>query len=759
MIRKKDALEYHSKGRRGKIEIVATKPLLTQRDLSLAYSPGVAEPCLEIARDRELVYEYTARGNLVAVVSNGTAVLGLGNIGPEAGKPVMEGKGCLFKKFADIDVFDIELNASEPDAVIAAVAALEPTFGGINLEDIKAPECFYIEEQLKKRMQIPVFHDDQHGTAIISGAALVNAVELQGKSLPSLKVVVNGAGASAIACANFYVSLGVKMENVTLVDSVGVIYKGRTEGMNVYKERFARATHLRTLAEAMRGADLFLGCSKAGTVTPEMVASMGDKPIVFALANPDPEIGYREARAVRDDLIMATGRSDFPNQVNNVLGFPFIFRGALDVRAREINEAMKVAAARALAKLAREEVPDSVTQAYGGVHLKFGADYIIPKPFDARVLWWVAPAVAEAAMQSGVARIKLDLDQYREQLQRRMGGTPPILRRLTLKARQAPKRIVFPEGDQPKVLRACQQIVDEGIARPILLGMRSEIEKQVRTLELTDLLNHVEIVNPRESPSFPRYVEEFYKLRQRKGVTREFAGKVMARRNPHGMMMVKLGDADGLVSGLTMSYPETIRPALQIIGMAPGVGHVAGMYLIVLKNGEVKFFGDATVNIAPDAETLAEIAVHMADAVREWDVVPRVALISFSNFGSAPHAQQEKVARAVGLVQKRRPDIEVDGELQADTALSFEQLKELYPFSRLTDAANVLVFPDLASGNVAYKLMATLGEAAAVGPILLGVGKPIAVLPRNAPVSTIVHMAAFTVCKAQGGFATRATVA
>jgi malate dehydrogenase (oxaloacetate-decarboxylating)(NADP+) len=749
MIRKRDALEYHSKGRRGKVEVVPTKPLLTQRDLSLAYSPGVAEPCLEIARDVELVYEYTARANLVAVVSNGTAVLGLGNIGAEAGKPVMEGKGCLFKKFADIDVFDIEIRPQDPDEVIAAVAALEPTFGGINLEDIKAPECFYIEEQLRKRMQIPVFHDDQHGTAIISGAALVNAVEVQNKKIENLKVVVNGAGASAIACANFYISLGVQVGNITLVDSTGVIYKGRTDGMNVYKERFARATELRTLADAMRGADLFLGCSKAGTVTPEMVASMADRPIVFALANPDPEIGYNEARAVRDDLIMATGRSDFPNQVNNVLGFPFIFRGALDVRAREINEPMKVAAAKALAALARAEVPESVLAAYGNVSFKFGPDYIIPKPFDARVLWWVAPAVAQAAMETGVARIKVDIDQYREQLQRRMGGTPAVLRRFIFKAKQSPRRIVFPEGEQPKVLRACQQIVDEKIAVPILLGNRKEIEAEARKLEITDLLEHVEIVNPRESAAYARYADEFWKLRRRKGVTKEFAGKVMLRRNPHGMMMVKMGDADGLVSGLTMSYPETIRPALQIVGRAPDVGCVAGMYLMVLSTGEVKFFGDATVNIDPDAETLAEIASQMADAVRALDITPRVAMISFSNFGSAPHPQSDKVARAVAIVQKRRPDLEIDGELQADTAVMADQIKEYFPFSKLTDAANVLVFPDLASGNVAYKLMQTLGGATAVGPILLGVAKPVTVLPRNASVATIVSMTAFTVCRAQ----------
>jgi malate dehydrogenase (oxaloacetate-decarboxylating)(NADP+) len=750
MIRKQDALEYHAHGRRGKIEVTPTKPLLTQRDLSLAYSPGVAEPCLEIAREASLVYEYTARANLVAVVSNGTAVLGLGDIGPAASKPVMEGKGCLFKKFADIDVFDIELDAKDPDAVIATVAALEPTFGGINLEDIKAPECFYIEEKLRERMRIPVFHDDQHGTAIISGAALLNALTVQKKRIEDVRVTVNGAGASAIACAKFYVSLGVKLEHIMLVDSVGVVYTGRREKMNPYKERFARDTELRTLAEAMRGADVFLGCSVGGTVTKEMIASMGERPIVFALANPDPEIGYREALSVRTDLVMATGRSDYPNQVNNVLGFPFIFRGALDVRAREINEPMKIAAARALAELAKQDVPDAVAEAYGRASFHFGPEYIIPKPFDSRVLWWVAPAVARAAMESGVAQVELNLDEYRESLIKRIGGSHAVLRRIVARAKESPRRIVFPEGDQAKVLRACRAIVDEQIARPILLGSARIIKERIAELELGDLVERVEIVTPREYEGHARYVEELWRARQRKGTTRELAGRMMGRRNSFGMMMVKMGDADGLVSGLTMSYPETIRPALQIIGMRAGVKHAAGMYLMVLKNGDVKFFADATVNIDPDAETLAEIAILVSDAVREFDVVPRVAMISFSNFGSAPHPESEKVARAVQLVIKARPDLEIDGELQADTALDPHELRERFPFARLTEAANVLVFPNLSSGNVAYKLMSVLGGASAVGPILLGVQAPITVLPRNAPVETIVNMTAFTVMKAQG---------
>jgi len=752
MIRKQDALDYHRLGRAGKIEVVSSKPLLTQRDLALAYSPGVAEPCLEIAARPEAVYEYTARGNLVAVISNGTAVLGLGDIGPEAGKPVMEGKGCLFKKFADIDVFDLELNIKDPDAVIACVAALEPTFGGINLEDIKAPECFYIEEQLKKKMQIPVFHDDQHGTAIISGAALLNALEVQHKSIEQVRVTVNGAGASAIACANFYVSLGVPIANITLVDTTGVVYAGRTKGMNPYKERFAQppSETRRSLAEAMVGADVFLGCSVAGTVTKEMVATMAKRPIVFALANPDPEISYNDARSVRDDLVMATGRSDFPNQVNNVLGFPFIFRGALDVRAREINEPMKVAAARALAALARQDVPDQVAAAYGGERFHFGPEYIIPKPFDSRVLWWVAPAVAKAAMDSGVARKQIDIPEYTEALRRRIGGEHALLRRIVGRAKESPRRIAFPEGNEPKVLRACRRIVDEGIAKPILLGSRADIDRAAEGLDLGDLLERVEIVEPRTFEGRPRYVDEYFNMRQRRGMTREFADRVMSRRNAFGMMMVKMGDVDGLVSGLTMSYPETIRPALQIIGARPDVKKVTGMYLMFAKNGDVKVFADATVNISPTAETLAEIAIQVADATRELGLVPRVAMISFSSFGSAPHPESEKVALATQLVWKARPDIEIDGELQADVAVDYAELREKFPFTKLTDAANVLVFPNLASGNVAYKLMEKLGGATALGPILLGLQAPITALPRNADVETIVSMTAFTVMKAQG---------
>jgi malate dehydrogenase (oxaloacetate-decarboxylating)(NADP+) len=746
MVRKNDALEYHRAGRPGKLEVVPTKPLVTQRDLSLAYSPGVAEPCLEIAENPELGWEYTARGNLVAVVTNGTAILGLGNIGPLAGKPVMEGKACLFKKFADIDVFDLEVNAKETNAFIDAIAALEPTFGGINLEDLKAPECFEIEAGLKKRMSIPVFHDDQHGTAIISGAALLNGVELQGKKLSELKIVVSGAGASAIACADFYVSLGVPVGNITMVDSVGVIYAGRKEGMNVYKAKFARPDDgARTRQDAIRGADVFLGLSKAGMCTGEMLKTMAKNPMVFALANPDPEISYPDAKAARPDAIVATGRSDFPNQVNNVLGFPYVFRGALDVRAKEINEAMKVAAARSLAALAHEPVPDSVAEAYGEQSFRFGPDYVIPKPFDRRVLWWCAPAVAKAAMESGAARLHIDLDEYRDRLQRRIGGAQhTIMSRIVQRAKNAPKRIVFPEGDNIKVLRACQIVLDEGIAKPILLGAERRIRHRAAELDLD--LEGVEIVQPGESPQQPTYVHDFLELRCRKGVTKENAARLVNRRIYFGMMMVRHGDADGLVAGLTAPYPDTIRPALQVLGTRPDVRRASGMYMMLLKN-DVKFFADATVNIDPDSETLADIAIQVADAVKTFEIVPRIAMISFSNFGSAPHPESQKVSRAVELVRKRRPDLEIDGEVQADIAVEPEKMKELFPFSRLTDEANVLVFPSLAAGNAAYKVLAALGGATAIGPILLGVNKPVTVLPRDANVDTIVSMTAYTVAR------------
>jgi len=748
MIRKNDALDYHRNGRPGKLEVVPTKPLVTQRDLSLAYSPGVAEPCLEIAANPEMAWEYTARGNLVAVVTNGTAVLGLGNIGPLAGKPVMEGKACLFKKFADIDVYDLEVDARDSARFIDVVAALEPTFGGINLEDLKAPECFEIEAGLRARMAIPVFHDDQHGTAIISGAALLNGTEITGRKLADLKIVISGAGASAIACANFYVELGVSLENITMVDSVGVIYAGREQGMNQWKARFARRDDgARTRADALRGADLFLGLSKAGLCTAEMLKTMAPRPLVFALANPDPEIGYAEAKEARPDAIVATGRSDFPNQVNNVLGFPYVFRGALDVRAKEINEAMKIAAAHALAALAHEPVPDSVAEAYDVSAFKFGPDYIIPKPFDTRVLWWCAPAVAEAAMKSGAARLTLELDEYRERLQRRIGGTQhTIMRQIVQRAKSAPKRIVFPDGDNIKVLRACQIALDEQIARPILLGHEKKIRQRAAELDLD--LEGVEIINPPDSPRHAAYATDYLALRCRKGVTASNAVRLVNRRIHFGMMMVRTGDADGLVAGLTSPYPDTIRPALQILGIRPDVRRATGMYMMLLKNG-VKFFADATVNIDPDAATLADTAIQVADAARAFEVTPRIAMISFSNFGSAPHPESKKMADAVDIVRRLRPDLEIDGEVQADIAVEPEKMRELFPFSRLTDEANVLIFPTLSAGNAAYKVLSALGGATAIGPILLGVNKPVTVLPRDANVDTIVSMTAYTVARSQ----------
>ncbi len=747
MIRKQDALDYHSQGRRGKIEIALTKPCATQRDLSLAYTPGVAEPCREIAANPADVYKYTAKGNLVAVVSNGTAVLGLGDIGPAAGKPVMEGKGVLFKRFADIDVFDIEIDSKDPDEIIRIVKALEPTFGGINLEDIKAPECFHIEEELKKIMNIPVFHDDQHGTAIISGAGLLNALELVGKKIDEVKVVFSGAGAAGIACAKFYLLLGVKKDNLILVDTKGVVYKGRKEGMNPYKEFFAVDTDARTLADAMRGADVFAGVSVKGVVTKEMVKSMAEDAIIFAMANPDPEITPEEAFDVRKDLIMATGRSDYPNQVNNVLGFPFIFRGALDVMATAINDEMKLAAARALAALAKEDVPDSVIKAYGGKPIKFGRDYIIPKPLDPRVLLWEAPAVAKAAMETGVARKPIEnLDAYRDSLESRFGRGKEIMRTVIHKAQRAPKRIVFPEGTEEKVLRASQIILDEEIAKPILLGDRNTITEKIKMLDLD--LNGVEIVDPIHSQKFDEYVSKFYDMRKRKGVTQKDAYNQIQRPINYGMMMVHTGDADGLVAGLTQSYPDTIRPALQIIKPLPGISTIAGLYMLVFKN-DVKFITDATVNFDPTAEQLAEIAVLAAEKVRSFDIVPRIAMLSFSNFGSTRHPSAQKMAKAAELVKKRAPELMVDGEMMADTAVSPEIIETLYPFSTLKEAANLLVCPNLESANIAYKLLAKLGGAEMYGPILLGMRKPVYVLIPGNEVADIVNVTAMAVRDAQ----------
>ncbi|GAB4315327.1 MAG: NADP-dependent malic enzyme [Candidatus Zixiibacteriota bacterium] len=748
MIGKDEALDYHRRGRHGKIEVVATKPCSTQLDLSLAYTPGVAEPCREIEKDPLTASLYTARGNLVAVISNGTAVLGLGDIGPLAGKPVMEGKGVLFKRFADIDVFDIEIDERDPDKLADIVKALEPTFGGINLEDIKAPECFHIEERLKAEMDIPVFHDDQHGTAIISGAALLNACELAGKDLDKIRVVFNGAGASGIACANHYVALGVKLENIILCDSKGVVYKGRTEGMNKYKERFASDTKARTLAEAMVDADVFCGCSVANTVTQDMVRSMAKDPIIFAMANPDPEITYPDAIAARDDLIMATGRSDYPNQVNNVLGFPFIFRGALDVRARAINEEMKIAATRALADLAKEPVPESVAQAYGGVEMSFGRKYIIPKPFDYRVLLWEARAVAKAAMDSGVARIQIDLDEYSKQLEARLGRSRAIMRHVISRASQQPKRIVFPEGTAPRILYAQRAIRNEEIGTPILIGDAEDIQRTARDLNIE--INGIEIVNPRTSEWTEEFAQEFYRLRQRKGVTLRDARRLLQRPTYFGLMMVRMGKADGLVAGASMHYPEMLRPTFEVFPTPGNARRVAGMTMVVLKD-DILFFADTTVNIDPTAEDLADIACSCARELRSLDITPRVAMLSFSNFGSVAHPHTRKVRRAVELIREREPELVVDGEMQADTAVTPDILRETYPFSLLKERANLLIFPDLQSGNIAYKLIQRLGGAEIVGPLLVGLERPIQLLQVGSyTVRDIVNLAAFTVVEAQG---------
>ncbi len=747
MGRKEDALEYHRRGRRGKLEVVPTKPLVSQIDLSLAYTPGVAEPCLEIAADEAKSWEYTARSNLVAVISNGTAVLGLGDIGPAAGKPVMEGKACLFKKFADIDVFDLEIAETDVDKFVDIVAALEPTFGGINLEDIAAPACFEIEEKLRQRMKIPVFHDDQHGTAIISGAGLLNAAALAQKQLSSIKLVVSGAGAAAIACVEFFCSLGLSRENVVLVDSKGVIHKGRTD-LTRQKQKFAIAEDgRRTLADAMKGADMFMGVSVANTVTGAMLKTMADRPIVFALANPDPEISYPDAITARPDAIVATGRSDYPNQVNNVLGFPYIFRGALDCRATGVSEAMKLAAAHALAELTREPVPDSVIMAYGGKPLKMGPDYFIPKPFDPRVLWWVAPAVAKAAMDSGVARIKFDIDEYREQLiSRGSNAAYSIIRTITKEAQRDPRRIVFPHAANPRLLRAIQQIVDEDIAKPVLLGRREEIERMCVEMSL-DLMNGVEILDPRTAPS-QGYAERLYELRQRKGLTAYAAQSLINNSDYFAAIMVERGDADGMVTGLRLNYPETVRPPLEIFGLSPGVKVAVGMYMMVLNNS-VKFFGDTVFNIFPDAEILADIAVQMADAVQGFGVEPRVAMISYSNFGSVRHPDVTRIHRTLEIVRERRPNLEIDGEMQPELALDPARRQQAYGFSRLTRSANTLVFSSLASGNAAYQIAKTIGGASAVGPILLGVAKPVAAMQNESSVEEIVNMTSYVVLKAQ----------
>jgi len=746
-IRKEDALLYHSMGRKGKIEVITTKPCVTQRDLSLAYSPGVAEPCREIHSDESLVYEYTAKGNLVAVISNGTAVLGLGDIGPLAGKPVMEGKGVLFKSFADIDVFDIELASKDVDEIIRVIEVIAPTFGGINLEDIKGPECFVIEEELKKRLDIPVFHDDQHGTAIISGAALLNALEIVGKKIDEVKVVFNGAGASGIACAKFYISLGVKKENIIMCDSQGVIYKGRTKGMNTYKEEFAIETDARTLADALVGADVFAGLSQGNVVTKDMVRTMADNPIIFAMANPDPEISYEDAVEARPDVIMATGRSDYPNQVNNVLGFPFIFRGALDVHSKAINEEMKLAAAYALAALAKEEVPESVKRAYGVKEMKFGREYIIPKPFDPRVLTWVAPAVAKAAMDTGVARRKIeDFEEYKRQLNIRMGRAQVIMTPIFKRASQNPKSVVLPEGDNPKIMRAALNAIDAKIAKPILLGNPKVIEEVAKEHGID--ISEMQIIDPMNFNNLNKYIDEFLALRQRKGIIRQEAyDRLRFRRNYFGAMMVHLGDADAMVTGVSTHYPDAVRPALEIIGKDPKYNHACGCYIVSSKN-KAYFLADTTLNIEPTPEAIADIALATADFTANFDITPNIALLTYSNFGSAYGASPEKMRKALEIIRHKAPELIVDGEMQADTAVSPEIINETFPFSVLKSGANVLIFPNLDAGNIAYKLLGKIGGMRLIGPALLGMERSVHILQRGSDVDDIFNIIAIAVADA-----------
>jgi malate dehydrogenase (oxaloacetate-decarboxylating)(NADP+) len=741
--RDRRALAYHEEGRPGKLEVICSKPCTNQAELSLAYTPGVAAPCLAIEKDPDLAYRYTGRGNLVAVITNGTAVLGLGDIGPLAGKPVMEGKGVLFKRFADIDVFDIEIDEKDPKKFIETVRRLEPTFGGINLEDIKAPECFEIEETLKREMSIPVFHDDQHGTAIIATAGLMNAVEIAGKRMDNVKVVFSGAGAAGISCAEMMIKAGVPRGNFMMVDSKGVLWEGRQPEWTPEKSRFVRKTKARTLEDAMRGADVFVGVSLAGLVTPAMVKSMGRKPIIMAMANPTPEILPEAAKSVRSDLIMATGRSDYPNQVNNVLGFPYIFRGALDCRARAINEEMKMAAARALRDLAREDVPDEVKRAYGGQDLRFGPDYIIPKPLDPRVLLWEAPAVAEAAMKTGVAREPIaDLGKYRERLERMLGKGRETMRAVFNRARRDPRRIVFPEADEEKVLRACPILLEEEVARPVLVGDEARIRALADGIGVD--LSRCEIVDPARSLDRERFVARLLELRGRKGLRPREARDLALRPLHHGILLVEAGKADGLVCGLNRPYPETIRPAVQLLHTAPGAKRVAGMYLVVFRK-RVMFFADATVNIEPDAGALAEIAVLAGRTVRAlFDTEPRVAMLSFSNFGSVDHPLAKRVAEAVRLAREADPALVVDGEMQADTALVPEIVASAFPFSSIRGDANVLIFPDLQSGNIAYKLAQRLAEAEVIGPILMGMRRPVNVVNHWSSVSEIVNIAAIT---------------
>lgn len=743
IIKKEDALEFHRKDRPGKIEIVPTKSLLTSRDLSLAYSPGVAHPCLEIEKNAQAAYQYTAKGNLVAVVTNGSAVLGLGNIGPLASKPVMEGKGVLFKKFADIDVFDMELKMETPDQFIQAVQAMEPTFGGINLEDISAPDCFYIEEELRKRLKIPVFHDDQHGTAIISAAALMNAVELTGKKMADIRVVYNGAGAAGVACCKLHMKLGVRQENVIMCDSRGVIYKGREKGMNPYKEALASDTDRRTLAEAVEGADVFVGISVKDAVTPEMLMKMADQPIVFAMANPDPEIDYDLAKKTRPDAILATGRSDFPNQVNNVLCFPFIFRGALDCQATEINEEMKVAAANALAELAKQDVPESVKKAYGGKPLHFGPEYLIPTPFDPRAMLWISPAVAKAACRSGVAGRPIeDLDEYRYQLEQLLGLSRKVVRFAIQQAQQHPQRIVFPEGDHPQIIRAAQAVYDEHYGTPILLGKTENILKTIQQEELQVDPENLEIIDPEQSEHLEHYIDLLFERRNRKGITLNQARQYMRQdRNYFGAAMVSTGDADALISGVSCTYPRVIQPALAMIDLEPDVRRISSLHMVMV-NRNVYFFADTIVNHEPDVQTLTNITRQTANFCRELDIEPRIALLSYSNFGSSRNPETEKIKKAVQMIKEADPELNIDGEMMVDFALDPELRSQYYPFSSLKGPANVFIFPELNSANIASRMMNRIGKAEKIGPILMGLSKSIHVLQRGADVRDIMNMAA-----------------
>ncbi len=743
-----EALEYHEKPRPGKLEVRATKPTATQSDLSLAYTPGVADPCRVIADEPDAAFRFTNRGNLVAVVSNGTAVLGLGNIGALASKPVMEGKAVLFKRFADIDVFDLEIDAPDPDDVVKFCELLAPTVGGINLEDIKAPECFYIESTLRKRLDIPVFHDDQHGTAIIGGAAFINALEITGRDISQTRVVVSGAGAAGVACARFFIELGVEPSNLLMTDHRGVIYPGR-DGLNEIKEQFAVETDARTLEDAMDGADAFIGVSVAGIVSKEMVQSMADNPIVFALANPDPEITYPDARSARDDVIVATGRSDYPNQVNNVLGFPFIFRGALDVRARGVSEAMKIAAANALAQLAREPVPDSVLRAYDLESLTFGPDYLIPKPFDPRVLWTVAPSVARAAMEEGLARDPIeDMDTYKTELQARFRASHVLINAITIKAMEQPKRVAYPHGDDVRMLRAARRVTDEGIARPILLGPEDQIEELAEASGIS--LDGMEVIDPSgPGSSHDRYAGVLEGLRRDRGLSLHEAERLVEDPNMYACLMVREGDADAVLGGLTTYYPETIRPALQVLKVEEGRSIVSSVYIVVV-GGRPYFFTDCAVNIEPDAEQLAEIALAATKTAQEdFDREPRVAFISYSDFGSAGGDEPARVREAVEIFRRARPDVPVDGEMQADSAVVTELMRSRRPGGSLTRAANVLVFPNLTAANASYKLLNRLGGAEVIGPILSGLSKTVHVLQRDASVTDVVNMTAIAVAEAQ----------